>query len=164
MEKYNGKIIYNLIDNFNIILIHSKENRDENSDELYKNLINYRSDYRSAGIFSKHYNEVIICYHELLQFIIIRDFLRKININIIELGYFPYSINLNDNGRLIAIGTKEGIIIFFYEDEETYFSNNNKPLLYRGHYDLVSSVKFSHDSTKLFTSSKNEILIWNIKI
>ena len=164
MEKYNGKIIYNLIDNFNIILIHSKENRDENSDELYKNLINYRSDYRSAGIFSKHYNEVIICYHELLQFIIVRDFLRKININIIELGYFPYSINLNDNGRLIAIGTKEGIIIFFYEDEETYFSNNNKPLLYRGHYDLVSSVKFSHDSTKLFTSSKNEILIWNIKI
>ena len=164
MEKTNGKVIYNLMDTFNLILIHSKENNDENSNELYNNLINFRSEYKSESVFSKKYNEVIICYHELVQFILIRDFIRKENINIIGINYFPYCMDINSNGKFISIGTKEGIIIFIYEGEEKYYNNNCKPVLYKGHYDTIHSVKFSHDTSKLFTSGKNEMLIWNITI
>ena len=162
VEKTDGKIEYNLIDNFNIISIQSKECKDENSNELYNNIINFRSDYKSAGVFSHNYNEVIICYHELLQFILVRDFVRKKNINIIGLNFFPYSLDINDNGSYIAIGTKEGIIIFVSEGEEKYFNNSCDQVFYRGHYDIVYSLKFSHDSNKLFTSTKNEIFVWDI--
>ena len=164
MEKSNSKIIYDLIDNFNIILIHSKENNDENSNELYKNLINFRSEYKSAGIFSKQYDGVIICYHEALQFILIRDFIKKINKKIIAINYFPYCIDINDNGNFIALGTKEGIIIFISDGELKYYNNYCEPVLYRGHYDSIYSIKFSQDSSILFTSSKNEILSWSINL
>ena len=164
MEKSNGKIVYNLIDNFNLIYIHSKKYNDENSIELYNNLINFRSDYKSAGVFSQQYKEVIICYHELFQYILVRDFLRKINLQIIGLNYSPYCMSINDNGQYIAIGTKEGVIIFISEGEEKYYNNNCEQVYYRGHYDIIYSLKFSHDSSKLFSTSKNEILLWDINL
>ena len=164
LEKSNGKIVYNLIDNFNIIYIHSKENKDENSNELYNNLINFRSDYKCGGIFSQQYEEVIICYHELLPFILVRNFVKKINMKIIGINYLPYCININDNGKFIAIGTKEGIIIFFPEGEEKIYNNYCEPILYKGHYDIIQFVKFSNDSTKLYTTCKNEIIVWDINL
>ena len=164
MEKSNGKIVYNLIDNFNLIYIHSKKYNDENSIELYNNLINFRSDYKSAGVFSQQYKEVIICYHELFQYILVRDFLREINLQIIGLNYSPYCMSINDNGQYIAIGTKESVIIFISEGEEKYYNNNCEQVYYRGHYDIIYSLKFSHDSSKLFSTSKNEILLWDINL
>ena len=164
MEKTNGNVIFHLLDTFNLILLHSRMKKDENSNELYNNLINFRSEYKSASVFSKKYNEVIICYHELLQFILIRDFIRKETINILGINYFPFCMNINSNGKFISIGTKEGIIIFISEGEENYYNNNCKPVLYKGHYDTIHSVKFSHDSTKLFTSGRNEMLVWDINI
>ena len=164
LEKENGTITYNLMDNFNIILVHSIIYADENSDELYKNLINFRSDNKSESIFSKQYKEVIICYHELLQFILVRNFVKRINMKIIGTNYFPYCMNINSNGKLIAIGTKEGVIIFISDGEEKYYNDFCSPTLYKGHYDSIHYIQFSNDSKKLFTSSKNELIVWNISI
>ena len=164
IERTNGRVTYNLLDSFNLILIHSKQYNDENSNELYNNLINFRSDYKSAGVFSKKYNEVIICYHELFQFILVRDYVRRVNMKIIGLNYFPYCMDINDSATLITIGTKEGIIIFIPVGEEKYYKDYYEPVLYRGHYDIINSIKFTHNSTKLFTCSKNEMLVWNIEI
>ena len=163
MERTQGKIIYNLIDNFNIILLHSKEYNDDNSLELYYNLNNFRSEYKSESIFSKQYNDVILCYHELLQAIIIRNYVKKTNIKIINLKYFPYCMSINDNGKFIAIGTKEGIIAFIDIGEHNYYNNENyEPSLSLIHYDKVLCLRFTHDSKKLISSSQNEIIISNI--
>ena len=35
IQRINGKIVYDLLDNFNLILLHSREYNDENSQELY---------------------------------------------------------------------------------------------------------------------------------
>ena len=163
MERTQGKIIYNLIDNFNIILLHSKEYNDDNSLELYYNLNNFRSEYKSESIFSKQYNDVILCYHELLQAIIIRNYVKKTNIKIINLKYFPYCMSINDNGKFIAIGTKEGIIAFIDIGEKNYYNNEKyEPSLSLIHYDKVLCLRFTHDSKKLISSGQNEIIISNI--
>ena len=165
MERAKGKIFYNLVDNFNLILLHSKEYNDENSQELYYNLTNFRSEYKTESIFSKQYNDVIICYHELLKAIVVRNFIKKINIKIINFNYFPYCVSINDDGKFMAIGTKEGIIIFIDTEEKNYYNNDKyEPILYSIHYDKVQCLKFSHDSKKLISSSKNEIIITNIDL
>ena len=165
MEKNKGKILYNLVDNFNLILLHSEAYNDENSQELYYNLTNFRSEYKSESIFSKQYNSVIICYHELLKAILVRNYINKTNMKIINLNYFPFCMDISDNGKCMAIGTKEGIIMFIDIEEKNYYNNENyKPNFYSAHYDKVNYVKFSHDSKKLFSSSRSEIIISNIYI
>ena len=160
MERNKGKIIYNLVDNFNLILSHSETYNDEYSLELYYNLTNFRSEYKCESIFAKKYNDVIICYHESLKAILIRNFINKTNMKIINLNYFPYCMDLYDNGKFIAIGTKEGMIAFIDIEEKNYLNNEEyKPILYLTHYNKVNCVKFSHDSRKLFSSSRSEIII-----
>ena len=74
-------------------------------------------------------------------------------------------MSINDNGTFIAIGTKEGYIAFIDIEEKQYFNKDNyKPILFCPHYDKVPCLRFSHDSTKLISSSKNEIIISNINI
>ena len=72
---------------------------------------------------------------------------------IIDLNYCPYCIDINDSGRFIAIGTKEGVIIFISVGEEKYYNSMFycEPVLYGGHYDIIHSLKFTHDSSKLFS-------------
>ena len=65
----------------------------------------------------------------------------------------------------MAIGTKEGTILFVKLDEKDNFNNGNNELVtYYAHYDKVQCLRFSHDSKELISSSKNEILISNIYI
>ena len=163
MERNQGKILYNLTDNFNIILLHSKYYNDENSQELYYNLTNFRSEYKTESIFSKQYDDVIICYHELLKAIVVRNFVKKSNIKIINLKYYPYCMSINDNGKFMAIGTKAGFISFIDIEEKDFYNNDNyEPISYFTHYDKVQYLSFSNDSKKLISSSKNEILVSNI--
>ena len=163
MERNQGKILYNLTDNFNIILLHSKQYNDENSQELYYNLTNFRSEYKTESIFSKQYDDVIICYHELLKAIVVRNFVKKSNIKIINLKYYPYCMSINDNGKFMAIGTKAGFISFIDIEEKDFYNNDNyEPISYFTHYDKVQYLSFSNDSKKLISSSKNEILVSNI--
>ena len=166
MERNKGKILYNLVDNFNSILLHSETYNDENSQELYYNLTNFRNEYsKSESIFSNQYNDVIICYHELLKTILERNFINKTNMKIINLNYFPFFMDASDNGKYMAIGTKEGIIMFIDIEEKNYYNNENYiPNFYSVHYNKVNYVKFSHDSKKLFSSSRSEIIVSNINI
>ena len=164
IEKYKGRIFYNLIDNFNLILLHSGKYNDENSQELYENLTSFRSEYESKSIFYEKNSDIILCFHESLKAIIIRNFMNKTNINIINLNYFPYSMSINDNGQFMAIGTKEGKILFIEFEKNELFNDNYELVTYNAHYDKVQCLKFSHDSKELISSSKNEILISNIKI
>ena len=55
------------------------------SQELYYNLTSFRSEYKSESIFYEKFDNVIICYHESLKAIIVRNFINKSNINIINI-------------------------------------------------------------------------------
>ena len=79
----------------------------------------------------------------------------------IPLNYFPYSLGLSEDEHYISIGTKEGIILFVTRTEETFTSGFNLDI-FNGHYDSVDTVKFSKDTSKLYTTSYNEMLIWEI--
>ena len=161
IQRINGKIVYDLLDNFNLILLHSREYNDENSQELYYNLINFRSDYRAESLFSKKNNDIIICYHESLKAILVRNFIKKMNLKIINLSYFPYCINISNNGKYMAIGTKDGYIAII--DENKFYKSDYCPIFNNLHFDKVLCIRFSHDSKRIFSSSKNEIIISNIE-
>ena len=164
MEEINGKININLSDKFNMIELHASKYNDDNSKELYDNLINYKSDYNSFVCFSNEFDDLVICFHDRLQFLFIRNFMEKQTIQIISLNYSPVSLNISENGNLIAIGTKEGVIIFINVGEKKYYNNYNLNEIYEGHCESVKDVYFSHNSKHLFTSSKNELFVWEIKL
>ena len=82
-------------------------------------------------------------------------------IKLIPLNYFPYSMALSDHEKYIAVGTKEGLLLFITRGEENYNSCFNLDL-FKGHYDSIDCVTFSHDTKKVFSTSKNEILVWDI--
>ena len=73
-------------------------------------------------------------------------------------------LKVNDNGQFMAIGTKEGKILFIEFEKNELFNDNYELVTYNSHYDKVQCLIFSHDSKELISSSKNEILISNIKI
>ena len=163
MEETNGKIIINSVDEFNMIKLHAIKYNDDNSKELYDNLINFKSDYNSFVCFSNEFDDLVICFHDRLQFLFIRNYMEKQTVQIIALKYSPVSLNINESGNLIAIGTKEGVIIFINVGEKKYYNNYNLNEIYEAHCETVKSVYFTHDSKKLITSSKNELYVWEIK-
>jgi hypothetical protein len=71
------------------------------------------------------------------------------------------SISLSDNEQYIALGTKEGLILFITRMENTLQSGFNLDI-FTGHNDLVKAVKFNADNSMLFSSSHSEIFVWNI--
>ena len=161
IEKISGKIEVTTIDTFNMIEIHMSKTDDNNIKEMYENLGKYRSDYMAGAKFSNHFDGVSLCFHECLQFLYIRNYLKNEMIKSIPLNYFPYSLGLSEDEHYISIGTKEGIILFVTRTEETFTSGFNLDI-FNGHYDSVDTVKFSKDTSKLYTTSYNEMLIWEI--
>ena len=79
----------------------------------------------------------------------------------IPLNYFPSSLALSDEEKFIAVGTKEGLLLFITRGEENYHSCFNLDL-FKGHYDSVDTIEFSHDTKKVFSKSKNELFVWDI--
>ena len=138
-----------------------QNNEDANVKEIYNNLTNFKNDYRTDSIFSNHFEGVILGYHECLQFLFVRNFSKKEIIKMIPLNYFPYSLGISDQERYICVGTKEGLILFITRGEENYNSCFNLDI-FKGHYDGVDAIKFSHDTKMVFSTSKNEIFVWEI--
>ncbi len=128
---------------------------------MYSNLGKYRSDYMAGAKFSNHFDGVSLCYHECLQFLYVRNYSKNEMIKSIPLNYFPYSIGLSDDEKFIAVGSKEGIILFITRTEETFASGFNLDI-FKGHYDSVDMVRFSNDMSKLFTTSYSELFVWDI--
>ena len=161
LEKNKNQIIFTLLDKFNMIEIYMQNNEDVNIKEMYENLANYRKDYRTMSLFSTHFDGVVLGFHECLQFLFIRNFVKRDIIKLIPLNYFPSSLALSDQERYIAVGTKEGLLLFITRGEENYNSCFNLDI-FKGHYDSVNSIKFSHDTKKVFSTSKNELFVWDI--
>ena len=161
LEKNKNQVNFTLLDKFNMIEIYMQNNEDSNIKEMYENLANYRNDYRTNSLFSTHFDGVVLGFHECLQFLFIRNFVKRDIIKLIPLNYFPSSLALSDQERYIAIGTKEGLLLFITRGEENYNSCFNLDI-FKGHYDTVVSIKFSHDTKKVFSTSKNELFIWDI--
>ena len=134
-----------------------------NIKEIYKNIINFRNDYKTISLFSTHFDGVVLGFHECLQFLFVRNIVKKDIIKLIPLNYFPYSLALSDEEKYICVGTKEGLILFLTRGEENYNSCFNLDI-FKGHFDTVDSIKFSHDRTKVFSTSKNELFIWEIHV
>lgn len=79
----------------------------------------------------------------------------------IPLNYFPTCISINEDERYIAIGTREGLILFVTKIENTLNSGFNLDI-FQGHFDFVTSLRFNKASNMLFSSSYSEILVWDI--
>ena len=161
LEKIKNQINFTLLDKFNMIEIYMKNNEDMNVKEIYQNITNYRNDYKTNSLFSNHFDGVILGFHECLQFLFVRNYVKKDIIKLIPLNYFPSSLALSDQERYIAVGTKEGLLLFITRGEENYNSCFNMDI-FKGHYDIIDSIKFSHDTKKVFSTSKNELFVWNI--
>ena len=161
LEKNKNQVNFTLLDKFSMIEIYMQNHEDQNIKEMYQNLTNYRNDYKTNALFSTHFDGVVLGFHECLQFLFIRNFVKKDIIKLIPLNYFPSALALSDQERYIAVGTKEGLLLFITRGEENYNSCFNLDI-FKGHYDCVDSIKFSHDTKKVFSTSKNELFIWDI--
>ena len=161
LEKNKNQVNFTLLDKFNMIEIYMQNHEDQNIKEMYQNLTNYRNDFKTNALFSTHFDGVVLGFHECLQFLFIRNFVKKDIIKLIPLNYFPSALALSDQERYIAVGTKEGLLLFITRGEENYNSCFNLDI-FNGHYDCVDSIKFSHDTKKVFSTSKNELFIWDI--
>jgi hypothetical protein len=161
LEKIKNQVNFTLLDKFNMIEMHMKDNDDINIKEIYQNLTNYRNDYKTISLFSNHFDGVILGFHECLQFLFVRNFIKQDIIKSIPLNYFPSTLSLSDQERFIAVGTKEGLLLFITRGEENYNSCFNLDI-YKGHYDSIDSIKFSHDTKKVFSTSRNELFVWEI--
>lgn len=144
-----------------MIETYMKSNEDSSIKEMYDNLANYRNDYKTTALFSNHFDGVVLGFHESLQFLFVRNFVKKDIIKLIPLNYFPSALALSDQEKYIAVGTKEGLFLFITRGEENYNSCFNLDI-FKGHYDAIDSITFSHDSKKVFSTSRNELFIWEI--
>ena len=144
-----------------MIETYMENNEDSNIKEMYNNLTNNRNDYRTDSLFSTHFDGFIITYHECLQFLFVRNYTKREIIKMIPLNYFPYALALSDQEKYIAVGTKDGLILFITRGEENYNSCFNLDI-FKGHYDGIDAIKFSHDTKKVFSTSKNELFVWEI--
>ena len=142
-----------------MIEIYIKTNEDSSIKEMYENLTNYRNDYKTT--FSNHFDGVVLGFHESLQFLFVRNFVKKNMIKLIPLNYFPSALAMSDQEKYIAVGTKERQFLFITRGEENYNSCFNLDI-FKGHYDAVDSITFNHDSIKVFSTSRNELFIWEI--
>ena len=161
LEKIKNQVNFTLLDKFNMIEKYLENNEDMNIKEIYQNLSNYRNDYKTTSLFSNHFDGVVLGFHECLQFLFVRNYVKRDIIKLIPLNYFPSSLALSDQERYIAVGTKEGLLLFITRGEENYNSCFNLDI-FKGHYDTIDSIKFSHDTKKVFSTSKNELFVWDI--
>ena len=161
LEKIKNQVNFILLDKFNMLEIYMRNNEDINIQEMYQNIGNFQNDYKTISLFSNHFDGVLLGFHECLQFLFVRNYAKNNLIKLIPLNYFPSTLSLSDQERFIAVGTKEGLLLFIRRGEENYNSCFNLDI-YKGHYDSIDSIKFSHDTKKLFSTSKNELFVWEI--
>ena len=77
LEKIKNQINFILLDKFNMIEIYMQNNEDINVKEIYQNLTNYINDYKTTSLFSNHFDGVVLGFHECLQFLFVRNFVKK---------------------------------------------------------------------------------------
>ena len=96
LEKVNNQINFILLDKFNMIEVYMNNNEDSSIKETYQNLKNFRNDFRTISLFSTHFDGVVLGFHECLQFLFVRNYVKKDIIKLLPLNYFPSSLALSD--------------------------------------------------------------------
>jgi len=91
-----------------------------------------------------------------------RNYTRNEVFKRIPLNYFPASIALSPSENYIAIGTKEGFILYITKVDNTINSGFNLDI-FSGHFDYVKALSFDNDCEKLISSSYSEVIVWKIK-
>ncbi len=84
----------------------------------------------------------------------------------IALDYFPVSLALSESESYIAVGTKDGSILFITRIGDHNSSGVQTAFnldIFGGHYDITKCLSFSNDERRLYSASYNEIFVWNVK-
>jgi hypothetical protein len=159
VEKLDGKVDIAIIDRFNMFEYHISKSDDVITAELFKNLTKFRTNYISQVNFSKKYDDHLFCFHECLQFLYIRNYNTNEVYRRIPLNYFPSAISISEKENYIAVGTREGLILFITRIDNSVNAGYNLDT-FSGHYDFVKCLKF--DGNRLLSSSYSELFVWNI--
>lgn len=85
------------------------------------------------------------------------NFLKKELVRKMELSEFAECLAISPKQNILAFGTKTRLLQIKDFNHGTFQD-------YSQHSDTVSSVCFSNDGKKLFSSSFNEIFIWNVSV
>lgn len=91
-----------------------------------------------------------------------RNYTRNEVFKRIPLNYFPSSLSVSPNENYIAIGTKEGLILFITKVDHSVNSGFNLDI-FPAHCDYVKYLTFNNECDTLISSSYSEILVWRIK-
>ncbi len=91
-----------------------------------------------------------------------RNYTRNEVFKRIPLNYFPSCLSVSPNENFIAIGTKEGLILFITKVDHSVNSGFNLDI-FPGHCDYVKYLTFNNQCEKLISCSYSEILVWKIK-
>lgn len=95
--------------------------------------------------------------HGLKKNVFFYNFIKKELVRKMELSEWAESLALSPKRNLLAFGTKTRLLQIKDYNHGTFQD-------YSQHSDTVSSVCFSCDGKKIFSSSFNEIFIWNVNV
>ena len=163
VQKLSNAIDVKIIDKFNILLTHASIVDDKHihmlNDVIHKN----KNSHQTQAVFtSNNSDDLYICCHEGCNSLFVRNYRKGNIVKHIPLTYKPYSLCISNDDKYIAIGTKEGIVLFITRMEDTFDSGFNLDIFYK-HYDCIDTVMISKDCKKLYSTCMNEVIIWDIK-
>ena len=152
-----------VIDKFNIFEYHMSKSDDVNTAEMFKNLTKFKTNYLCHTKFSTNWESFLYSFHESLQFLFIRNFNTKEIFRRIPLNYFPFSISLSFDEKYMAIGTKEGAVLFITRLENNINTGYNLDI-FNGHYSGIKSLSFTKEDTNLVSASNSEMIVWELNL
>ena len=163
VQKLSNAIDVKVIDKFNILLTHASIVDDKHihmlNDVIHKN----KNSHQTQAVFTfNNSDDLYICCHEGCNSLFVRNYRKGNIVKHIPLTYKPYSLCISNDDKYIAIGTKEGIVLFITRMEDTFDSGFNLDIFYK-HYDCIDTVMISKDCKKLYSTCMNEVIIWDIK-
>ena len=163
IEKIKNKIEATTLDTFNVIETHLQHNDDTNIREMYEHISKVKNDYICNAHFSRMYDGISFCFHECLQFLYMRNYLKKEMIKIVPLNYFPLTFDINKDETRIAVGTRESVVLIINKKGESFVNGYSVDNVY-GCYDVVNEVTFGGGSNNntLYVSSFNEVIVFNL--
>jgi len=168
IEKLNTQIASTVIDVFSMFSqdpsIDKADKADKQKLDLKKHtsaILNPFEDSEGEAIFSNKNDNYYLFINENLKYLFIRDYIAKELVAKIDLNnYSPRLLVIDEFETSIAIGTKEGNIIFFHNISQNY-KDSQKEIL-KGHYDTITSLRFNRSADLLFSGSYEELFVWKI--
>merc|ERR1711964_965404 len=96
--------------------------------------------------FSPVRKDEMLCAVKTLQYVFVRNFVRKTMVKRIPLMHFPCCLDISADAKWLAVGTSDRLVELVSTTDQTAAD-------YSGHGDSVSYVKFDADTSKIFSIS-----------